>query len=236
MRSRWPGINHRTAPLALREKINVPSDKTDEVTGKISQDLPIKEIVVLSTCNRTEFYWASEEHVDPIQFFKAIPGVDSATLEELSPSIYSRQGKEVARHLFEVACGLDSLVLGETQVYNQVKNAYEFSRAHGFTGSALNFLFQKAFETTKKVHSQTGLSSQRASIPSVAMEFARAIFENIQDCYVLVIGTGETAQVTLEVLRKRGAHKIGFVTRTAERACDWQCSHEQADVTVLVEN
>jgi len=227
------GVNHRTAALALRERVSIPKESAARVMSELRSKLAIKEIVILSTCNRTEFYWTSEKGVDPLQFFRAIPDVDHSTVEKLAGSIYCYSGKDVARHLFEVASGLDSMVIGETQISNQVKNAYEQSRAKSFTGLSLNFLFQKTFETTKKIHSQTGLASHKASIPSVALEFANAIFEDLAGAFVLVIGTGEMAKVTLDALKKRGAVKVGFVTKTEERAACWEGMHQEAEITTL---
>ena len=227
------GINHRTAPLNLREKMAVPKECASSVLRHLAEKLRIEELVILSTCNRTEFYWVSEQEIDPVKFFNALPSVDPETVRKLAASIYSAQGKAVAEHLFEVASGLDSLVLGETQIYSQVKSSYEQSRAEGFTGSGLNFLFQKTFEAVKRVHTYTGLASQKASIPSVAIEFAKAIFEDLADVFVLVIGTGEIAKITLQALHKRGAHKVAFVTRSLSRAESWQSAHQDAEVTTM---
>ena len=237
------GVNHRTAPLEIREKLSVPKARINEALQILSKKLGLSELVILSTCNRTEFYWASafaeatadksEKQIYPLDFFRALPLVDSEIIARLSPLVYTYHGKEVAHHLFEVTAGLDSMALGETQVSGQVRAAYECSREIGVTGIALNFLFQKAFETTKRIHTQTALFSQKASIPAVALEFARAVFEELSDVFVLVIGTGEIAEVTVEVLRKRGVRKMAFITRTQERARAWQENYPGCEVATL---
>ncbi len=227
------GVNHRTASLEIREKLAVPKGKINAVLNTLSKNLGLSELVIISTCNRTEFYWASDKKISPLEFLRALPLLNPDNPEPLQPLIYAYSGKEAVSHLFEVTSGLDSLVLGETQVFGQVRSAYECSREIGITGIALNFLFQKAFETTKKVHNQTALLSQKASIPSVALEFARAIFEDLSDAFVLVIGTGEIAEVTVEVLRKRGVRKMGFISRTADRAKIWKEKYPNSEVAIL---
>jgi glutamyl-tRNA reductase len=227
------GINHRSAPLHLREKLAVPPENMARMLALLSKKSGVNEIVVLSTCNRTELYWSSQTFNDPHEFFTHVASLDEEIWEQIFPAIYEYGGQDVARHLFEVAAGLDSMVLGETQIYNQVKNAYEQSRVKGFTGIELNFLFQKAFETTKKVHADTGLVLQKASIPSVAMEFVKETIGNPSKAFVLVIGTGEIAKLTAEVLQQRGVRQITFITKNEERARQWQPSCQNAEVATL---
>jgi glutamyl-tRNA reductase len=226
------GVNHKTAPVSVREKAVLPKSH-GETLIKLKERLGLTEVVALSTCNRTEFYWTASEEVSPLEFFKEIAKLDSDDLKNLAPSVYFGKGAEVADHLFRVACGLDSLVQGETQILNQVKKAYERSRQRGLTSTALNLLFQKTFEVTKKVHNCTRLSSHRASIPTVALKFAEAIFDDLSKTFVLVVGTGEIARLTLDAIRKRGARNIAFITRTAERAKVWEDTHKGAEVKTL---
>jgi glutamyl-tRNA reductase len=227
------GINHRTAPLQLREKLAIPAEQAVRLMAALRKKCLLDEVVILSTCNRTEFYWSSATYIDPQKLFKAISALDAKTFDKLIPCIYAYGGKDAARHLFEVASGLDSLALGETQIYHQVKTAYEQSHAEGFTAGALNLLFQKTFKTTKRVHNETGLASQKASVPSVALEFAKEVVGELEKAFVLVVGTGEIAQVTLEALRQRGVNQIAFVTRSAERAQEWQAIRRDSEVTTL---
>jgi glutamyl-tRNA reductase len=228
------GINHRSAPIFLREKAALPKGSGGAL-AELKSGLGLGEVVALSTCNRTEFYWTAPEPVAPLSLFREILPIDRDDLKKLRPCIYTREGGAVARHLFEVACGLDSMFIGETQILNQLKRAYERSREKGLTGTSLNLLFQKAFEVAKKVHTRTRLASRQASIPSVSLKFTEAIFDNLTDINILVVGTGEIARTTVDTLRKRGAHRISFVTRTAERARVWEERHQGAQVVTLDE-
>lgn len=233
-RIQMAGVNHRTAPVDLREKAALGKGSA-EALRELKTKLGLDEIVALSTCNRNEFYWTAKEPVAPELIFQSLAGLDPGELTELAPCIYSDHGLSAARHLFQVACGLDSLVLGETQILNQVKRAYERSHEIGLTDTSLNILFQKTFEAAKKVHTQTRIASERASIPSLALKLTEAIFDNLAEAYVLVIGTGEMARVTVDNLKKRGAQNIAFVTRTAQRARDWSCEYSGHEIVTLDE-
>jgi glutamyl-tRNA reductase len=225
------GINHKTASLAVREKASLPKGAA-EALAEFKDRHGVSELVALSTCNRTEFYWTGSS-VPPLSFFQEIFGLPPDDMKELSLSLYTKSGLEVARHVFEVACGMDSMVLGETQILNQVKRAYERSRERALTDTALNLLFQKTFEVAKKVHTQTRLAAQRPSVPSAALKLTEAIFDDLREVPILVIGTGEIAQVTVESLKKRGARNIFFVSRTKERVKIWEERHPGAEVTTM---
>lgn len=216
------GVNHRTAPVSVRERLAIPKGAGRELVKRVVDQFGLAELVALSTCNRTEFYWAATHETCPVELFRMLPAVAPQDLDALEPSIYRHQGKPAAAHLFQVACGLDSLVWGETQILHQVKRGYERSREEGYTGPLLNSLFQRAFQTAKNIHTQTRLGSHQASVPSVALELAEAIFGDLAETFVLVVGTGEIAQLTLEAMRKRGATQYAFVSRTAERAQEWR--------------
>jgi glutamyl-tRNA reductase len=214
-------VNHKSASLAVRELVALPKGGSADFVVELSRKLPIREVVALSTCNRTEFYYTSRDPIAPLTLFEALAEGNPRILSMLAGSLYSAQGSDVAQHLFRVTCGLDSLVLGETQILSQVKRAYERSREQGLTGTSINLLFQKAFEAAKQVHTRTSLNSHQASIPSVALKLAEAIFEDLSQPFIVVVGTGEIARLTLEALTTRGANKLAFVTRTAERARVW---------------
>jgi len=215
------GVNHRSAPLELREKVAVPDGQAQHVMRTLARDLGLDEVLVLSTCNRTEVYWASQEEIEPRRVFQAMPYLEQKDVQKLEPVIYACRAEEAAAHLFSVACGLDSMVLGESQIVAQVKGAYQDSRACGCAGPSLNALFQKSLEVTKKVRTHTSLLSHKASVPSVALGLTKAIFEDLSATYILVIGTGEIARITIESLKKRGAVNLGFVSRSEQRAKDW---------------
>ena len=219
------GVNHRTAPVELREKLAIPKGGARTLLDQQADQFGLSEVVALSTCNRTEFYWAGGSDVVPPELFACFPEVGPDGASELEPSVYVHRGREAARHLFNVACGLDSLVWGETQILHQVKKAYERSREETYTGSILNLLFQKTFQVAKEVHTRTRIGAQRASVPSVALELAKAIFEDLSEVFVLVVGTGEIAQLTFDAMLDQGAERYGFVSRTAERAREWGERH-----------
>ncbi|HUT53685.1 MAG TPA: glutamyl-tRNA reductase [bacterium] len=229
---RMAGLNHKTAPVSVREKAALPRGAGDAL-AELRDKMGLSEVVALSTCNRTEFYWTGAPAATPLAIFQDLLGLDPDDLKQLSPCLYAKNGMDVARHLFQVACGMDSMVLGETQILNQVKRAYERSRERGLTDTALNLLFQKTFEVSKKVHTQTRLSAQRPSVPSAALKLTEAIFDDLTSTPILVIGTGEIAQVTVESLKKRGARNIFFVTRSASRAKIWEEKHPGAEVSTI---
>lgn len=223
-RLRTAGVNHRTAPLEVRERLALVKGTAVDIVERLMRTAGTSEFVAVSTCNRTEFYWTAKEdgpEVEPAVLFRALAGGEDLTPGQLADAIYTRSGREVVRHLFQVVSGLDSLVLGETQVLHQVKRAYERSASLRCTGPALNMLFQRSFAVAKEVHTRTNLAENRASVPTVALDLAGAIFEDLAGAHVLVVGTGEIAELTLEALRKRGAKQIVFVSRTADRARDW---------------
>jgi glutamyl-tRNA reductase len=228
------GINHRTAPVALREKAAVGKGAGNALAD-LKTVLQLDEIVALSTCNRTEFYWAADRPISPRALFASLADLPAHDLDQLEPCIYCLRGIDAARHLFHVACGLDSLVVGETEILNQVKRAYDRSHELGLTAVTLNLLFQKAFEAAKKVHTQTQLIADRASIPSMALKLTEAIFDDLAAATIVVVGTGEMARVTVENLISRGAHQIQYVTRTEARAREWAAACPGAPVTTLAE-
>jgi glutamyl-tRNA reductase len=232
---RMAGVNHKSASLAVRELVALPKGGSADFVNELSRKLPIREVVALSTCNRTEFYYASRDPIAPMTLFEALTDGNPRIMSMLAGSLYSAEAGEVAKHLFRVTCGLDSLVLGETQILSQVKRAYERSREQDLTGTSLNLLFQKAFEAAKQVHTRTSLNSHQASIPSVALKLAEAIFDDLSQPFIVVVGTGEIARLTLEALTARGAAKLAFVTRTAERARVWAEIHPGARVGTMDE-
>jgi len=227
------GINHKAAPVELREKVSIKKGESRNFLRRVEQELGLDEMVALFTCNRTEFYFNTESGVEPASVFAYLPGMDEEILAALSGCMYVYNGREVVEHIMKVATGLDSLVLGETQISGQVKKAYERSREMGLTGRAMNLLFQKTFETAKRVHTTTSLASHRASVPSVALQFSEAIFEDLHNTSVLVIGTGEISELTVTALKKRGAEDISFVTRTEKRAEEWREKYGPDRVTTL---
>ncbi|NNJ25998.1 glutamyl-tRNA reductase [Alienimonas chondri] len=220
--------SHRTADVSLRERLGFSADALGDVYAKLRDRFPASELVVLSTCNRIEVYSAvpppSAGAAAPIaprlsdlagflSEFHAIPQ------KAFAPHLLERRGPEAVRHLFEVSASLDSLVLGESQIVGQVRDAYDLAQRHEACGPLTHALFQAAFRTAGRVRRETKLSDGRTSIASVAVgQFGRNIFERFTDKTVLVIGSGEMADETLRYLHDEGTGRVVIVNRSPERA------------------
>jgi glutamyl-tRNA reductase len=216
------GGTHRTVPLALRERLAFSAEQAAEALRRFRDRFPGPEVVLLSTCNRVELYAAGEEAAVPppaeqlVSFLAECRGIDAAVL---APVLARESDEAVVRHLFSVASGLDSMVLGEPQIVSQVKQAWALAQRTETAGPLTGGMFQAALRTAKRVASETALGRERLSIPSVAVaDFARGVFERFDDKRVLVIGAGKMAHETLRYLREAGARDIVVVNRTADRA------------------
>ena len=216
------GGSHRTVPLDLRERLVFSAEQAAEALKRFRLRFPGREGVLLSTCNRVEFYAAGEKTAVPppreqlLAFLAECSGVDVRLLE---PVLSGGCDEDAVRHLFCVASGLDSMVLGEPQIVSQVKQAWAIAQESKTTGPLTGEMFQAALRTAKRVTSETAIGRERLSIPSVAVaDFARGVFERFEDKRVLVIGAGKMAAETLRYLRDSGAHDIVLVNRTSVRA------------------
>lgn len=214
---------HETSPLAIRERIAFTGDEVIERADRLlRQSFPATECVVLSTCNRVEIYAAqgpADEPLDPAKLVQFLAEFHQVPLEDLAGEVRVQAGTEAVRHLFEVVSSLDSMVLGEPQIVNQVKAAYSVAQASGSCGSVLHALFQAAIHASGRVRSETQLCEGRVSIASVAVgDFARSIFDHFRDKLVLVIGAGEMAQEALRYLKDDGVGRIVVTNRNIGRA------------------
>lgn len=214
--------NYHTAPVEVREKLAFSSeDHLQEAYRELQQAFPDSELVVLSTCNRVEVYAAHEgdrhpTHEQLAHFFSEFHGIP---VSDFFDDLLAEQGTEAVRHLFRVASSIDSMVLGESQIVNQVKDAYRVAQENDACGILTNTLFQRAIKVSGRVRTETKLSEGRVSVASVAVgEFGKSIFERFDDKTVLVIGAGEMAEETLRYLKEEGARKIVVVNRSTERA------------------
>lgn len=219
MRVLFVGINHRTAPVELRERFAMSED-TREHLGAFRRRFPQAECVILSTCNRVEVYVARPTHElpraeDVQRFLSERFGVPADRV--VSASIHREQEQAIA-HLFRVCCGLDSMVLGETQVLGQVRRAYESATGCGATGPVLHKIFQQAIAAARHARAATGIDAGRVSVGSVAADLARQVFSDFADKSVLGIGAGEMAKVTLRHLNRLQPAHLWVVNRTARRA------------------
>lgn len=207
------GVSHHTAPLALRERLVVSPSETDAAAQRILGATGAREIVLLSTCNRTEVY-AVEGDGDAVP---AIWSDFSALLgEDVAPFGYVRRDRDAVSHLFRVTAGIDSMILGEAQIHGQVRDAWERSRAA--SGAVLSRLFQSALMVGGRVRSETGIGRGAASTSSAAVQLASKIFGSLSGRHAMVLGAGEMAELALECLVSEGVRTAIVANRTHERA------------------
>ena len=217
------GGTHRNVPLDLRERLAFSADQAAEALARFRVRFPGREGVLLSTCNRVEFYAAGEREPVPAEdemlaFLAECRGLDAG---QLAPVLARRRDDAVVHHLFSVASGLDSMVLGEPQILAQVKQALALAQDSQTAGPLTGGMFQAALRTAKRVATETALGRERVSIPSVAVaDFAAGVFERFDDKRVLLVGAGKMAAETLRYLREAGGRDLTIVNRTAGRAVE----------------
>ncbi len=215
------GINHKTATIDIREKFSIPTMQVAEFGELILQKTEITETVILSTCNRTEIYYyhqkACIKRTD--KMLRELLHQYKGIAEDYSEYFYTHSNIDAVNHLFSVSSGLDSMVLGEDQIVNQVKEAYLLSTNLAFTDAVLMRLFQKNFETAKKVRSETNIQRGASSISFVAVEKCmQLLHNNLKDKKIFIVGTGKTSRLVLEKMKKQGATNFLFANRTYESA------------------
>jgi glutamyl-tRNA reductase len=213
------GVSHKTAPLELRERMALTEGRAVGVLSELVERDEILEAAVISTCNRTEFYvYAS----DPVGAEAVALGLLSREAEtqptELVGHLYSLRGTAAAEQLMRVTAGLDSMIIGETEIQGQIKRAYELALVEGATGPILNRLFRAALAAGKRARTETGISERSMSIPSVAVELAQRTLGELDDRRVLVVGAGETAELTARALAAKGVQAIFIANRHYDRA------------------
>src|ERR1700722_14059169 len=210
------GLSHQTAAVNVRERFAIPESALPEALGRLKTIPGLIEGLIVSTCSRTEFYVTGDFRDCPAQaffesFYRDIRVGDEAQLFRLWTS-------HCVRHLFQVASGLDSMVLGETEIFGQVKRAYEFAKTAKTTGKLLNRLFQKSFQMGKQVRSSTAITRGNVSVCSLAVDLAEQIFGKPEACKILILGAGQTSEKTAKAFRSRGAEQIFVSNRSFERA------------------
>ena len=211
------GINHKTAPVDVRERVAFAPESMAEAmrAAKVSADL--KEIAILSTCNRTELYCSSklEGSRALLEWLGEYHGLDPAQLQGCS---YAFWDEDAARHMMRVASGLDSLVLGEPQILGQLKSAYSVSQEHGHVGAELGRLFQQTFSVAKQVRTDTAIGENPVSVAYAAVSLAQHIFAEMSSSKALLIGAGETIELVARHLSQAGVKEITVANRTLNRA------------------
>jgi glutamyl-tRNA reductase len=216
------GLNHRTAPVEVRERVSFTNEQAQRAAEQLRDRGILEETLVLSTCNRSEVYG-----VPPESSHECAPGLSSflsefhaVRMEVLGVSLYHHYDREAVRHLFRVAAGLDSMMLGEAEILGQVREAYRFAHEHGATGPVLNRLFQGALEVGKRVRSETELGSRPMSVASAGVKLAERIFGKLSERSALVLGAGTISEQVVSQLRDRGIAHLYVMNRSRDRADD----------------
>src|SRR5437867_3713921 len=235
------GVSYKTAPVELREQLAVKQSAIVDLAFVLKCFGHLDEIVLLSTCNRVEIYGTTRHATRHI---RSLLQLLCAERGDLDPHIYVCEGAAAVRHLLRVTAGLDSMVLGETEITGQIKNAYEIARNAGLTGRVLNRLFQRAFQVTKEIRTRTGIGRGTVSIKSTAVELIGKTDLSRQS--IMVLGAGEMAENCVRLLLKKGAQSIFISNRSFDRAldvatrcggeavCFGYCLFEMRDVDVVI--
>jgi glutamyl-tRNA reductase len=212
------GINHKTAPIEVRERLAVPDSRLAEVTRQLVQHPGVQEGMVLSTCNRVEVLAACNNGASDLRSFMRTWA--AADPREYEPHLYEYFNEEAVSHLFRVACSLDSMVLGEPQILGQVKDAYAVARAAGAVHSQLDPLVTRAFAVAKRVRTETGIGTSAVSVASVAVELAKRIFGSLAGKHAFLIGVGKMGELAARHLIAEGVTTLYVSNRTHERAME----------------
>src|SRR5208283_1859668 len=241
------GLSHHSSPVSIRERFAFTEADVPAALAVLRESRIADEAVILSTCNRVEIYALTP--LEPASAFRAFLEflvTQHNYREPLTNEVYTLGEPQSVQHLFKVACGLDSMVLGETEILGQLKKAYDLALQHKHTGGRLNKIFQKAFHVAKHIRTETNIQRGSVSVASVAVELAEKIFSSLADREVLVIGAGETSEKTARALLSRGARSIIVANRSHDRAValanelggravqfdDWAGEFEKIDIAI----
>ena len=211
------GINHTSAPVELREKVAFTHEQLPNALKDISRVADFSEVAVLSTCNRTEII-AITDHANEKKVVDWLAAYHEMQVPALEPSIYTKRNQEAVYHAARVACGLDSMIIGEPQIFGQVKDAYEQADLIGTLGSELHHLSQNTFRIAKRVRSETAIGQSSVSIASTAVTLAEMLFSDLSNRNVLLVGAGETSKLVGRHLKSAGFRKLTIANRTLSNA------------------
>ncbi len=211
------GVNHQTAPITVREKAAISAEKLDDALSLLRSYIP--QGVIMSTCNRTEIYAIDSDGVDAqkasLDFLKTRLNVPQTSLPRY---LYVAEGRQAAEHLFRVASGLESMIVGEYEVLGQVRQALEVAEKAGMVDLPLRHIFHSAIRAGRMVREGTGISKNALSVSSVAVDLAAHIVGDLKRCRMMVIGAGEAGRLVAKVARERGVSQLVIANRTRERA------------------
>ena len=213
------GINFRSAPIELRETVSFRPEQIPDVLRRVGERLPGAERVLVSTCNRTELYVAAHEELPGKEGMVAavMTGADASAAAASVEHFYLRTGADAVEHAIAVASSLDSMVVGETEILGQVKQAFVIASGEETSGKMLNNLFQAVFRYAKRVHTETDICRGRVSVSSIAVEFAEKVFEDMSEKTVMIVGAGETAELALKSLVEKGVTEVLVLNRSFHR-------------------
>lgn len=211
------GVNHHTAPLAIRERLTFPAESLTSALKDLRQVRDISEVAILSTCNRTELYCTAET-TDEQRLIEWVANAKNLSPESFRPYLYTHYDSQLIKHMFRVACGLDSMILGEPQILGQMKTAYQAACDAGTLGRQLGKLFQQTFSAAKKVRTDTAIGSSPVSVAFAAVQLAQQIFDKLQAQTAVLIGAGETIELTARHLKQQGIGRMIFANRTQAKA------------------
>jgi len=209
------GLNHKTAPIEIRERLSVSKEETAAMLDAIKASASVNEVVLFSTCNRIEFLMAAGDKTDAVETAKRyLSEFKNVPVSKFEDSIYIHEGDEAVRHIFRVASSLDSMMVGEPQILGQIKEAYFTATKRKTSGVILNRLLHRTFFTAKRIRTETGIGDHAVSISYAAIELARKIFGQLEGKKVLLIGAGEMAELAIEHLLKNRVKEIFVANRT----------------------
>jgi glutamyl-tRNA reductase len=213
------GISHKTAPVELRERVALPEGRAASVLRELVSTEHIHEAVALSTCNRTELYLAVGDDVEAETTALGVLARQSDIRPtELVTHLYSLRNQDAARHLFRVTAGLDAMVVGETEIQGQVKRAYELALVERTTSAIMNRLFREALTAGKRIRTETSIGSGHVSVSSVAVQLAREALGDLSGRRVVIVGAGETGELTAKALVEAGVSSVFVANRHYDRA------------------
>lgn len=209
------GLNHTTAPVEVRERLALPEAELPDALKIVQAKCKPDGVAVVSTCNRTEFYLSGQTSVSD----ELIHWLSAKIKPSINPKhLYLYEGRDAVAHLFGVASGLDSLVMGEPQITGQIKTAHQIAQTHHTLDASLNKLFEMAFSASKQVRTETDIGTHPVSVASTSIKLAKHIFSDLADTKALIIGAGETANLVAQHLRKAKIQSLTIANRSTERA------------------
>lgn len=212
-------LNHKIAPVHIREQMTFNDEELKEAVTKLRQSKSILECVIVTTCNRTEVYVVCDQLHTGKYYTKAfLAEWFSLEIDIFEPYLMIRESEATVEHLFRVACGLDSMILGETQILGQVRDYFLLAQKEGTTGTIFNELFKQAITIAKRAHSETGIDESPVSVSYAAVQLAQTIFGNLENKHVLILGAGETSELTARNLQSNGVQDITVINRTLKNA------------------